>query len=276
MSNLQLCVDGSRVLPNGKLLQSFGWGLVAQHDGEHHERAGCVVDKVASPLTGFHEHIAFVNAVLYAREKGFDFARVTIVCDDGILGYGHEFLHEQNYQVSRRDQVLGRLKTVVDNCFDAEAFELTLKALREARIVKIKGHQQDVYQERADYLAGISARRGASLFAGSGVTDKPMEYEHWLTKGFAAFEQIEPGTAGVRKIWHPPFVKAGKPLTKPPSPPPVFQPGSSEAMEADAFFAARGFDIVPSKFSKFKAPARAESAQTREEEQLRPASFLRP
>lgn len=246
-------------------MQSFGWGLVAQHDGEHHERAGCVIDKTSSPLTGHHEHIAFVNGVLYAHENRFDFGKVTIVCDDDIFGYAQGFLHNENYQVSRRDQVMGRLRTVVNNCFEPEAFDLTLKALREARIIKVKGHQQDVYQERADYLAGMSARRGASLFAGLGVTDRPMEYERWLKKGFVVYEQVEPavpgvlGVPGVRRTWHPPFVKKETPLPKPPSPLPCLVPGSPEAFEADVFFENCGFEIRASRFSKFAAPMHAET-----------------
>lgn len=196
---LVLHVDGSRVLPPSREFQSFGWGLVAIHDDTHHEKFGNVRGKKQSILNGHHEHIAFVEGVRYAVEKGFAFKDVTIACDDDIFGYSAFCLHEGNFGQVGAEKIKNRLKRVVDLCYSPPVYDQVMAAFLECRVIKLKGHRNDVYQERADYLAKFAAY----------VPVEPhraplIPYEDWLGQGFVCYSkgEVEP----VRSIWYPPFV----------------------------------------------------------------------
>lgn len=169
-------VDGSRVLSSDRSVQSFGWSVIALNGDAHHECRGHVVGGRMSPLGGHHEQIAIVNGVEYAHRNGFEFRDVTIFCDDDIFGYAQTFLHPGNFHHRRVDQIESRLKCVVSHCFNPEMMGLTMQALQESRIVKLKGHSRHVYQERADHLAKRAAHEGC----GTEPKGPPLDIESWM------------------------------------------------------------------------------------------------
>lgn len=202
MGNLLLHVDGSCVVAPGRSRQSFGWSVVALHDDKQIERFGHIITPKQTPLSGRHEHIAFIHGVLYANELGIPWKNVTIICDDELFGAGPNYLNPDNHQVVRSEQLLESLSIVSQHCFDDQARSLTIEAMQQARIVKVKGHCKHVYQERADYLAKFGAHEGLSK--NSGVNKGPLEMNCWLKRGIEHYK-IENG-AYIKKIWHAPFV----------------------------------------------------------------------
>ena len=196
--SLCMHVDGSRVLSDDRSRQGTGWAVVAVHADEHIEESGAISQGRHSVLGGYHEHVAFVQGVLLASRLGVPFERVTIVCDDDVFGYAATALHPENYLGTRRDKLLERLQHTVRNCFDASAFDLTMRAFEKARILKVKGHQRHVYQERADYLARMQAR------AAAGVAQEPLVgFDEWLQCGLEHY--VHHDEPPVR--WYAPFVE---------------------------------------------------------------------
>lgn len=201
-------VDGSHVVAPRSKEQSFGWGLVALHDDAHHEVWGHHRAPKVSPLLGYHEHLAFVNGVLYARAGGFDFRDVSIYCDCNIFGYAQTSLHPGNYNQERAEKLMQRLHTVAKHAFDPSVVDLVLDAFRHSRLVKLKGHSFQVYQERADYLARHAARQG---MLAEHEQCHPKDMDAWLAGGIAHYapaKDAQPGSPPryVEKLWRAPFV----------------------------------------------------------------------
>lgn len=199
---LVLHVDGSRAHTEGRHLLALGWGLVALHDDQHHERQGNLVYTRDDPFTGYHEHLAVVQGILYAHELGIEFSNVTLFTDDQVFGYAQQRLHPENYRQAAGHALRTRLRTLVNRLFPPEVFDLVLKALNEMLIVWVKGHQNHVYQERVDYLARTTARRCL------GLEESPhLLYDEWLARGFVNYRFVENG-APERTVFFPPFVEA--------------------------------------------------------------------
>lgn len=195
---LILHVDGSNVYVPKTTRQGIGWAVIACHDDELHEIHGGYEHHRNGPLTGCHEQIAFIEGVNYAYAKGFDFRDMTILCDDMLLGYAQTSLHPDNFSVLRADAVRARLAHVTSLLYDTQTVQRVLDAIEQASIHKLKGHNLDVYQERADYLAKAGARKVCGL---SGET--PLSYEAWLVEGIHTFDHKDMKAT----VWHAPFVK---------------------------------------------------------------------
>lgn len=210
-------VDGSQVIGPQRRAQAQGWGLVALHDDQHHERRGHFLGGKVSPLHGRHEHLAFVQAVLYARDQGFDPRQVSIYCDDDVFGYAAWSTHPGNFQGQKAEIVMQRLRGVAQHAFDASIIEPVLQTFFHSHIVKLRGHRQEVYQERVDYLAKFSARQALGLEEPDAA---PMDMQTWLEQGLEIYprmpveEAVETGVEADGQvaevepvIWRAPFVR---------------------------------------------------------------------
>lgn len=214
MGNLVLHVDGSRVLSEDRNNQSFGWAAIALHEDQQIERTGKIIHGKMSPLSGCHENIAFMNGVLLAHDLGVTWKDVSIFCDDMLFGSAPSDLSPQNYRQANAERIHQMLDTVVKQAFGGDKYvkELTLQALNEARIVKVKGHQKHVYQERVDYLARFQARQGARVLA---AEDNPLPMEDWLKTGLLCYSDVD--GQRVQQTWHAPFINTllGVPVSEP-------------------------------------------------------------
>ena len=190
-------VDGSRVLAKDRSAQGTGWAVVACYDDRLIEESGSYRHGRQNSVTGYHEHIAFVQGVLLAHRLGVPFENLSLVCDDDVFGYAVTALHPENYLPGRRESLLARLAHTVRSCFEPSAFELTMRAFSCARILKVEGHQRHVYQERADYLARFQARQAC------GVEQPDMlDYDQWLLQGLEYYEHHDEPPV----TWYAPFV----------------------------------------------------------------------
>lgn len=203
MTQPTLClhVDGSRVQAKGQCRYAIGWAAVGTLNGELLERSG------GHPLThqqllnvgNLYEQVAFISGVLFAHSLGVPFRQLTLLCDDEIFGYAPTWMHPENYLSLRRHQVVTRLTRTVDNFFAPEAHALVLRAFEEARIIKLKGHRGEVYQERADYLAKHHGRLQLGV-----ASEDPLSFGEWLDKGLLRYTSPDVPA----ETWYAPFVRS--------------------------------------------------------------------
>lgn len=170
---MQLIVDGSQTY-GGSMNYHVGWAFIAHHGGKSHEKYG---HHLLKSNGGYHEHIAMVQACLYAAEQGADPEQTSIITDDQEFGYAPMYLHEGNF-MKQHIHVKSRVRTAIQLAKLAVDDEVVLKYLKHARIIKVKGHQGDVEQERVDYLA-----RHASKVGFKNIPDGPLPYCEWQTRG---------------------------------------------------------------------------------------------
>ena len=204
MSKLILHIDGSEVVRKNDRTRFSGWSVISLHGDELHETSGCMSSDRNDPLSGYHEQIAFVNGVLYAHDKGFDFKNVNIFCDDECFGNGPSYLHMENYRAVQSERLMDRLAHVVKHCFEPRALALTLQAFDQCMITKVKGHSHHVYQERADCLAKFAATQKSQ----NEENKLALPFEDWLKQGIPYCKVVD----GVRVFdtWFAPFVEVKK------------------------------------------------------------------
>lgn len=200
-STLCIHVDGSRVQAKGQCRYAIGWAVVGTLNGELIERCGShpLTHRQLLDVGHLYEQVAFISGVLLARNLGVPFSQLTLLCDDEIFGYAPTWLHPENYQALRKHQVATRLQRAVDNFFAPEAQALVLQAFEEARIVKLKGHRGEVYQERADYLAKHNGRLQLGV-----LSEAALSFDEWLDKGLIRY--ISPDVPP--ETWYAPFVRS--------------------------------------------------------------------
>lgn len=194
--SLVIHVDGSSVSAPGNT-HAIGWAVIACHDDQLHERHGGLRYDPRGALKGAHEHVAFIEAVKYVSEKGFDFKNTTILCDDMLMGYAQSALHRDNFRGTEAAAVRARIAVVVSQLHSPETAQLVLDAIEHSTIHKLKGHSRMVYQERADYLAKEGARAACGI-----ESDPLMGYEAWLQKGIRFFDPEKDSY----DLWKAPFV----------------------------------------------------------------------
>lgn len=202
--SLVIHVDGSNVFAPNSDLEAIGWAVIACHDDELNERHGAVLHKRRGPLTGYHEQVAFVEAVKYASENGFAFENTTILCDDQIMGYAQTALHQGNCRATEAAAVRARIARVVAELYPVGTVHMVLEAVEKATIHKLKGHSRMIYQERADYLAKHAARTVCEL-----PTEPLLDYDAWLDTGIRFYDHEK----AEYQTWKAPFV--GKELSEP-------------------------------------------------------------
>lgn len=168
--------------------RTIGWGLVALHDNGHHERSGAYRIQRTDSIFGMHEAVAIAEGIEYAYVQGFEPEDVAMYCDDDLLGYSPTYLHSPNQLWRKSDAIVDCMQKVLQYLEPDNEVRLyrTLNYLRCMRMVKLKGHKMEVYQERADYLAGWESEQ-ALYPESSSLSKKP--FEQWLYDGFVVYDQ---------------------------------------------------------------------------------------
>ena len=188
-------VDGSHVRLNTSLEGVLGWGLIALHDDTLHEESGSLVIHRKQNLRGEHETLAMLHALRYIIENKIPANEVSIYCDDAILGHAPTFLYPGNYMGHKADLVINRLALIAKHTGYEESLPEMMALLSEVRVIKLKGHQQHVYQERVDYLANTRANIAA------GDDQVELNFDDWLKKGILIYSSPDKA-----RRWVAPFV----------------------------------------------------------------------
>lgn len=189
MSLMQLIIDGSSIrmrdTPHQKDLACLGWGLIAHAPHHASEIFGATV--VSQDLRSCHEHVAFIEACLYAHHRGFAPRETFIQTDDCLLAEAGTTLHEGNYHARKADRVLAHFHDLCTRLYTPEVESIALDYLRDARIEKILGHGRSghffVEHARADYLAKRAARNKIDAH-----NKAPIPYSEWLRSGLGIFD----------------------------------------------------------------------------------------
>lgn len=190
-SSIQLYTDGSQ---NNRMCGKqwgSGWGVVALHDDIFYEFSGSKI--VGKDCKDKHEYAAFLAAVKYAIDKGFDPDCMTFHVDCADIAYAQYCLHPENYY--NRDWGVKFLCCMycashMVQC-DIKYVAYALECINKSRFIKIKAHKQNcIYNSRANYIARREMRNL--------VKTKPlplMDFEPWLQNGFSKYisstEQVQ-------------------------------------------------------------------------------------
>jgi ribonuclease HI len=193
-------MDGSSVRVTNTRKQKdwlLSWGMIVQHDDETVEQHGHV-ENVGSMYRGFHEMLAFAEAVRYVKHKKVPFKDVSFFTDDEWVVKAQFVLHPHNYCESRATEVKARVMQFVNQFFPSTLYDDMLACLREARFTKVKGHEDTVYNLRVDYLAAYARKLKM------GMDEEFQHFEQWLANGFKFFN-----TKLQRyDVWYAPFASS--------------------------------------------------------------------
>ena len=181
-------VDGSSKKVGKHTYEGYGVVLVVG-DEMMEFSSGCV----STSKVQYHEHWAFLKGLTFAQSLGVCTKSLRVYCDDALFGNASFFLHDDN-RSPMKEKVLATLDAM--GCNDVER-SLLLQTLQHGNYVKLKGHKQEVYQERVDYLAKFTAR-----FL-SGESTEFLPYDQWLSMGFKQFDKATNSMV----VYYPPFVK---------------------------------------------------------------------
>lgn len=167
----------------------MGVGLVLLHNDSMVERS--FVLPGSDRGRSFHEHMAVAMGYDLLLEFGVDPMKSTMFCDDEVAGHASFWLHPGNYS-KRYDEAHTVVQAVKPDDRHFRNF------LLNGRVVKLKGHSQEVYQERVDYLAKFAVRTGL------GEYQDFIDYDDWLHAGFKKYD----ATVGAVVPYYPPFTKS--------------------------------------------------------------------
>ena len=198
MSKIQIIVDGSSGVLKRKgytKMRAVGWGIVAHFNGTTEEISGC--RQVPWGFDGFHEHIAFIEGVLFARDKGFAWQDISIYSDHDIIPYAQLYMHKENFMTGKRWILKDQLFAV---CCQFYQSYVTYKKLRnvikKGRVGHMKGHERNIDMNRADYLA----RFGLKKIFDCNYMQEPLDHTRWLKIGFNYYDDNR-----TQHTWYPPF-----------------------------------------------------------------------
>ncbi len=191
MSRLQMSIDGSSIkMRDGegrrkKDLACLGWGIIAHAPGYSSEIFGATV--VPKELGAYHEYVAFVEACMYAHNRGFSPHETFIQTDEFMLEEAKTALHEVNMLGRKAERITDYVHTMCSKLYTPRVEGIVLDFMRHARIEKILGHGRAghvfVEHARADYLAKKAAQNKI------GINDKPpIAYSEWLRSGLGIFD----------------------------------------------------------------------------------------
>lgn len=184
---MRVCIyiDGSELLytENNVTMRSTGWALKAFCEKFDEEISGAVSlpKKQSISLSGSHEIYAFIQAVLFAINKGIDFENIVLFSDDEKIGYAKTILHKEN---NMKHALTESLRKICTHFFKKDLYDSCISFLEKAFIHKVKSHSMLVYNERVDYLAKCAAKQKA------GITGfEVLAEEDWLYRGFVVYSR---------------------------------------------------------------------------------------
>lgn len=202
MSKIQIIVDGSSGIIKApqRRIRGIGWGIVAHHDGETHEISGC--RPVSWGFDGFHEHIAFIEGVMYALARGFSPSDISIYSDHDLLAWSNMYMHKPNGMMHKRFLIKEQLYAVCAQFYNGyTGYRKVKRVMERGQVHHMKGHRLNVDMNRADYLARFGVKK---LFEGD-FMQEPLKYEKWLAGGFHYYDDDR-----VQQQWIPPFSRTLK------------------------------------------------------------------
>lgn len=156
----------------------LSWGIVAHHGDSTTELYGSKID-VPHHLHGYHEMMAFLEAMRFAKGQGFLFENMSFYTDDPQVSYAGFMLHPANFVATDDvDKFKRRFQTLCLKYYDEGTYQDALECLVKSRFTKVKGHDTTVYNLRVDHLA----RHAREVAAGK--EDVLDSFEDWLAQGF--------------------------------------------------------------------------------------------
>jgi ribonuclease HI len=193
---ITIFMDGSAIKQDpAKHEYVLSWGMVANHDDQTTEKFGHF-NNVPMNYNIFHETVAFIEAMRYAKGRGFAFNEMSFYTDDLLLTHAGFMLHPGNFvateDVHRLKKNIARLCT---RYYDDATYCDAVECLSTARFTKVKGHQRTIYNLRADYLA----RHAHQLVLET--ADPLLPFEVWL--GTISRQSSDP----MEGQWRPHFSK---------------------------------------------------------------------
>lgn len=186
-------MDGSSVA-NGTSKEHWvlSWGMVVHHNDSTTEHYG-ILSGITKQFLGFHEMLAFAEAVRYVRKTGVPFEDVLFITDDEWVVNAQFVLHPDNW--CDTEAIHNRLMMFVNEFFPCTVYDDMVEALKKARFIKVKGHESTVYNLRVDYLASHARKEH------HGLHDDFLNFEQWLSRGFKFFNTKKK----LYDVWYAPF-----------------------------------------------------------------------
>ena len=186
-------MDGSSVA-NGTSKENWvlSWGMVVHHNDATTEHYG-ILRGITKQFLGFHEMLAFAEAVHYVKKTGVPFEDVLFITDDEWVVNAQFVLHPDNW--CGTEAVHSRLMMFVNEFYPSTMYDDMVEALKKARFTKVKGHESTVYNLRVDYLASYARKEY------HGRHDDFLTFEQWLARGFKYFNLKK----RLYDVWYAPF-----------------------------------------------------------------------
>jgi ribonuclease HI len=183
---ITIFMDGSSVKQNPKAREYvLSWGIVAHHGDQTIEKFGNH-SAVHQSFNGFHEIVAFIESMRYAKNQGFTFEDMSFYTDDISLPYAGFMLHPSNFVATEDvDRFKQRLSRMCAQYYDDATLSDVLECLTKSRFTHVKGHDVTVYNLRADYLA-----RHAHQLA-LGTADPFIAFDPWIEAGILKYASVD-------------------------------------------------------------------------------------
>lgn len=139
-----------------------------------------------------HETVAFIEAVLFCRARGYTPNEATFVTDDETLVYG-AFGSDCGWEFGKRHETLERQLELAAGLYSVDTVNVAREYIKGSRFIKVKGHKSTVNNLRVDYLAA-QARKECL-----GTAEPFLNFEEWIAGGFVQY------TRESSNIWYPAF-----------------------------------------------------------------------
>jgi ribonuclease HI len=185
------CVQ-TRNNPSGDKAWLLTWGMVVHHNDETKEFHGSA-SEVHHRFNGFHELMAFAEAVRYIKHLNIPFDQVSFYTDDDVITQTNDGWDPMKYEKAKN-----RFMMLVNEFYPTALYDDMIECWENARFTKVKSHRNTVYNLRVDYLCS-HARSLAK-----GLKEEFLTFEEWLAKGFTYYN--------VKKdeydVWYAPFAES--------------------------------------------------------------------
>lgn len=217
--NMVIYLDGGSQKQENSRKCVLSWGLVIHFQDTTVELLGAETD-ILSEYAGAHEHLAYLEAIKYAKSKGVQPENIAFVTDDSSVCDVNKWAREFG-KIDPASKAVARLKALhaylKDQCnFPDDLMVYAKSCLQYGKYQKVKGHARTIYNLRCDELA-ITARNWTK-----GNVTPILPFEEWLHDGHEYWVQREvdvrvagpdpetPPTISkevisVRKFWFAPF-----------------------------------------------------------------------
>jgi ribonuclease HI len=182
-------MDGSGTQDIGFKKRLLSWGLVVHHNDETTELHGCLRE-VPQQFEGFHELLAFAEAVRYVRYMKVPFEQVSFYTDDDVITRTSD-----GNSWEKIEKAKNRLMMLVNEFYPSTVYDDMMECWEKSRFTKVKGHRDTVYNLRVDYLAAHARKTAA------GAKNTLLTFEKWLAEGVRFYDYKNEKF----DVWYAPF-----------------------------------------------------------------------